>query len=196
MTLKEGKFITDLFKKPTAKCQYLLPSSCHPLHQTTSTIYSLAYRLRRICSDNKTFELRVSELKSYLLSSNYNSKIIDSEIAKARAISREEALKIVIKKENEREVFVVPFHPGLPSVTSIVKKHWEVMTSNSKILERCFPQKSLVAYSRPKNLKDELIRARISTRKKSGRLKNGYGPVKRVVNVAGSAKKQLFILIS
>ena len=45
VTLKEGKFITDLFKKPTARCQYLLPSSCHPLHQTTSIIYSLAYRL-------------------------------------------------------------------------------------------------------------------------------------------------------
>ena len=84
----------------------------------------------------------------------------------------------------------------MPSVTTIVKKHWEVMTSNSKILERCFPQKSLVAYSRPKNLKDELIRARISTRKKSGRLKNGYGPVKRVVNVAGQGPYPFFISMS
>ena len=174
VTLKEGKFNTDLFKKPFARCQYLLPSSCHLLHQTTSIIYSLAYRLRRICSDNNTFELRLAELKQDLLSRNYNSKIIDSEIKKARAISREEALKKVTKSKNSRQVFVVPYHPGLPSVSTIVQKHWEVMTSSSKILQRCFPQKSLVAYSRPKNLKDELIRAKISTSRRSGRLKNGY----------------------
>ena len=63
------------------------------------------------------------------------------------------------------------------------------MTSNSKILERCFPQKSLVAYSRPKNLKDELIRARISTRKKSGRLKNGYGPCQEGCQCCWISKK-------
>ena len=80
------------------------------------------------------------------------------------------------KSENSRQVFVVPFHPALPSVSAIVQKHWSVMTSGSKILQRCFPQKSLVAYSRPKNLKDELIRAKISTKKKSGRLKNGFRP--------------------
>ena len=99
VTLKNGKFVTDLFKKPTARCQYLLPSSCHPLHQTTSIIYSLAYRLRRICSDNETFELRLSELKADLLSRNYSGKIIDSEIKKARKITREEALKKVPKKK-------------------------------------------------------------------------------------------------
>ena len=63
------------------------------------------------------------------------------------------------------------------------------MTSNSKILERCFPQKSLVAYSRPKNLKDELIRARISTRKKSGRLKNGYSPCQEGCQCCWISKK-------
>ena len=162
ITLENGKFSTDLYKKDTAKCQYLLPSSCHAVHQTTGIIYSLAYRLKRICSDNAKFEHQLSELKQDLLSRQYNGRIIDKEFDKVRKITRQEALKKVIKEENEREALVVTYHPSLPSVSSVLKKHWEVMTENPN-LKRCFPSKSLVAYRRNKNLKEHLVRARVSS---------------------------------
>ena len=41
---------------------------------------------------------------------------------------------------------------------------------------RCFPEPSMVAYRRPKNLGEILIRAKISSKRKSTRLKNGYRP--------------------
>ena len=90
---ESDKFSTDLYKKETFKPQYLHPSSCHIGHQSKNIPYSLAYRLRRICSNDTNFELRLSELKTDLLSRGYYSKIIDTALNKARLIPRSEALK-------------------------------------------------------------------------------------------------------
>ena len=45
-----GYLQTDLYQKPGKKCQYLIPTSAHPTPTTQGIPYSLAYRLRRICS--------------------------------------------------------------------------------------------------------------------------------------------------
>ena len=50
VSIKDGFIEADLYTKPTDKHQYLLISSCHPQHTKRSIPYSLALRLRRICS--------------------------------------------------------------------------------------------------------------------------------------------------
>ena len=77
---------------------------------------------------------------------------------------RQEALKKVEKKQLEREVLVLTYHPGLPSVTSVVKSHWDVMCGQSNRLKRCFQKPSMIAYRRPKNLRDILVKAKVSNR--------------------------------
>ena len=49
---------TDLYYNPTDKHQYLLHSSSQPNHTKRSIPYSLALRLRRICSTDNFFETR------------------------------------------------------------------------------------------------------------------------------------------
>ena len=98
---KNEKFSTDLYKKETHRPQYLDPTSCHVGHTSKNIPYSLAYRIRRICSDDTSFELRLSELKADLLARKYNNKIIDQAFEKVRKISRQEALKKVEKKSNQ-----------------------------------------------------------------------------------------------
>ena len=46
-----------LYTKPTAEHQYLLRSSCHPLQTKRAFPFSLALRIRRICSSNETYSL-------------------------------------------------------------------------------------------------------------------------------------------
>ena len=63
-SLHNGKIVTDLYTKPADKPQYLLHSSCHPIHTKRAIPFSLALRLRRICSTNETFTLWTNELIS------------------------------------------------------------------------------------------------------------------------------------
>ena len=63
ISVENGKIITDLFRKPTSKPTALLPSSAHPGHITHNIVYSMAFRLLRICSTEDSFEKRLEALK-------------------------------------------------------------------------------------------------------------------------------------
>ena len=76
--------------------------------------------------------------------------------------------------EQNNNILVTTYHPALPSVTNIVRKHHRVMTDENSRLKRCFPKPSMVAYKRSKNIKDILVRAKINTRRKSKRKINGF----------------------
>ena len=64
--LNEGTIKTDLFIKPTAINQYLSPLSGHPQHVTRNIPYLLAFRIKRICSDEMGFEKQLAKLKRML----------------------------------------------------------------------------------------------------------------------------------
>ena len=108
VSIKGGNFSTDLYRKPTDRCQYLLPSSCHPSHIVKNIPFNLAYRILRICSEEEDFNKRLGELKELLISREYREKCVDDAIAKVQKISRRDALKKVKRKKNERPVFVCP----------------------------------------------------------------------------------------
>ena len=180
ISIDQGKIVTDLHKKDTARVQYLLPSSCHPGHVTKNIPFSLGYRLLRICSDHTRFLTRLEELKSDLLSRSYNPKVVDDAFRRVKMIPRSEALKKVERKSSDRECFVIEYHPALPSITTCVRRHWAVMTGQSQKLKRFFPKPSLVAYKRARNLGEILVRAKVSTTRKSSRKSNGYTLCKRL----------------
>ena len=134
----QGFIQTDLYKKECARVQYLLPESCHPGHITRNIPYSLAYRLLRICSNPETFRIRLEELKGDLHSRGYRTRVIDDAFKRVMTVTREEALKKVVAKKTTREVLSITYHPGLPSVSSILKKHHKVMTTEDPEMQACF----------------------------------------------------------
>ena len=138
----------------------------------------LAYRLLRICSKPEWFKIRLVELKNDLLSRNYNPKVIQDAFKRIEAVTREKALLRVEKKASEREPLVVTYHPSLPSLSKIVRKHHRVMIKSSSKLKRCFKAPSLIAYRRSPNLRDILIQAKLPKRKTS-RKTGGFYPCGR-----------------
>ena len=78
----------------------------------------------RICSLPENRNKRHLELKTLLLTREYEINLIDAAINKAVQIPISEALKRVVKtKTSQRTVFAITFDPRLPTISGIVKKH-------------------------------------------------------------------------
>ena len=161
-TISAGKIILDLYKKPTDRNMYLLPSSCHPPHQHENVPISLAMRINRICTFSETREKRFQELAGMLKDRGYRHGMVQAAIDKARKIPRNIALRKVVKSVNtKRPVAVVSWDPRLPPIDTIQQKHWRGMTSLDPYLKQVFPEPPLLAYKRQKNIRDYLIRAKL-----------------------------------
>ena len=94
------KSVGLVYTKPTDTHQYLLstytpvspPTSCHLKHCCKNVPYSLALRLRCICSDSDTFESRARELTGHLCKRGYQKQEISLAIERALQQKREDLL--------------------------------------------------------------------------------------------------------
>ena len=80
-------------------------------------------------------------------------------IDQATSVTRAEALK---KKDRNtlgnRVPLVVTYHPHLPKLSMILRKHLPILQVSER-MKRMISSAPLVAYRRPRNLKDLLVRA-------------------------------------
>ena len=154
----------DLCTKPTDKLQYLLHSSCHPFHTKRAIPFSLALRLRRICSSDETFTLRTNELIQYLNSRGYNLSFLKHEIQHVHAIARTETLKPSQTTSNQpsRVPLVITYNPSLRSVSSIIHRHFSILSSSPRCTN-VFTSVLLVAFRRTDNLSDILVKSKLRT---------------------------------
>ena len=67
VSINGDALVTSVSYKPTDSPSYILFSSSHPNHTKQSTPYSQFLRLRRLCSEDKDFETKSLEMRSFLL---------------------------------------------------------------------------------------------------------------------------------
>ena len=158
--INESGIHTDLYTKPTDTHQYLMPTSCHPKHCTNSIPYSQSLRCRRICSNEEDFQMRVRELKQHLLTRGYNEELVDRQMERAIIIPRENTLQNHQRQTSmgiQRLPLVITYHPGLPN---ILKKHLPILHASDRLRD-AVPDPPMVAFRRPKNLRDLLVWAEL-----------------------------------
>ena len=80
---KDVRLETDIYYTETDSKQYLLFTSCHSIHPKLSIPYNLARRLWTIISEQNTLEIRLNELRTFLLTQKYSKKLIQSGIDRA-----------------------------------------------------------------------------------------------------------------
>ena len=116
ITITDGMISTDLYRKETDKPSALLPSSAQPGHITKNIVYSMGFRLLRICSTEETFEYRLEELKNnFLIPRNYKPSLINVEFERVRELPgddfierRRGALEKIEKEERNHERIIAP----------------------------------------------------------------------------------------
>ena len=159
VNLHNGFLETDLYSKPTDTHQYLQWSSCHPKHTKQSLPYSLAFRLRRICSSDDTLNTRITQLKDHLMARGYPTKVIEREIKKAISIPRDQALQPqqTDTKSKDRVPFVVTYDPSHSTLATAIHKYLPILHSSRRCKE-AISEAPMVAFRRPCNIKDKLVR--------------------------------------
>ena len=176
MSLINGKLATDLNTKPTDKHQYLLQSSCHPKHTKRAIPFSLALRLRRICSADDTFTKRTTELKTYLNKRGYNLSFLDQEIRRVHNITRTESLAskdTSQTSQSKRVLLVITYNPALRSVASIIHKHLNILSSSPRCAN-VFNAAPLVAFRRSNNLSNLLVSAKLRNPNQSNQPRGSF----------------------
>ena len=137
--------------------------SCHPKHCKASIPFSQALRLRRICSEDRIYMQRTRELKQHFLSLGYHDQHLENEFKRALDKSREACLQLKSNQENTARIpLVVTHHPILPSFHLTTKRHLSILHASDP-LRRAFEHPPLIAFRRPRNLRDLLVRATLST---------------------------------
>ena len=143
------------------------PQECMALcrHCKESIPYSQALRLKRICSKDETYQTRVREMKQHFLQRGYNEQILESQFQKVAGLTRDETLHHHEREKETRPVLVTTFDPRQPPLGQITKKHHHILHLSDKIW-KAVPEPPLIAYRRPKNLRDLLVRAEVTIRER------------------------------
>ena len=79
--------------------------------------------------------------------------MVEAAIDKARLVPRDRALqKRKQTTKAQRPIFVVPYDPRLPAITSAMAKHWQSTTQDS-YLKKLFKERPITAFRKQQNIK-------------------------------------------
>ena len=91
-----------------------------------------------------------------MIKRGYNPEFVSKEIDWARRLPREDTLRDKQPVTNQWIPFVATFHPALPNIAKILHRLQPVLQS-SRHCQGAIGQVPMVAFRRPKSLKDILV---------------------------------------
>jgi hypothetical protein len=92
------------YQKPTDKHTLLSNSSCHPQHVKKAIPYSVALRMRRLCTDEEDFKLALIDQAWALLGRGHPEAHIADGFTRAVLKPREDTLKRTIREDTKNVV--------------------------------------------------------------------------------------------
>ena len=112
-------------------------------------MYSMGYRLLRICGTPESFEYRLKELnENFLIPRGYKQKLIDIQFERLRNLpgnnfeeKRNFSLEKKPKENNHEDRIIVPinFNPHMARPSMVMKKHYTAMIKKNENLKEVFP---------------------------------------------------------
>ncbi|XP_060579543.1 uncharacterized protein LOC132736432 [Ruditapes philippinarum] len=162
---KSYELQTNVYVKETNNHQYLDYTSCHPKRCKDGIPHSQAKRYRRIISDDDVFSTSLSKLREFFISRNFPETVIDSAFLHVSQMSQEDALRPQDKEKKNVLPFIVTYNPSLPNIGNTIHKYWDLLnlSKNEGVKNIHNNYTPIIAYKRPRNLQDFLVRSRFDT---------------------------------
>ena len=159
VSINGNALATSVSYKPTDSHSYLLFSSPHPNHTKQSILYSQFLRLRRLCSDDKDFETKSLEMRTFFVERGYPTHLLDSAIQKAFNNSRRDSFKPPLAKISDDKIpLVLTFHPFSYKVRDVISRNFLIL-KNDPETSAIFTDTPLISFIRNKNMRNNLVRS-------------------------------------
>jgi hypothetical protein len=159
----ENRIQTDLYSKPTDSHSYLLYDSAHPQRCKDSIPYSQFLRVRRICSMEEDCRDHILTLTCHFMGRGYPMKLLEEAATEVHRLDRALLLRKAGDKARDKEdrVFLITtYNPNFQHLRKIVKNNWDFL-GKSPTTDFLYERRLMCGYRRPKNLRDQLVRANI-----------------------------------
>jgi hypothetical protein len=138
----------------------------HTSSRITFLTLTIVGRSRRDVSSHQdifqTFGFPDSQ-DGWLKKRGYNNASINHCFNKASGIDRKDLIQYKEKKTNNKVSFVITYHPALSNLSNIVREHWTTIQKHPELC-KIFKEPPVLAFRKPKSLKDILVGADISPR--------------------------------
>ena len=165
-----GKLESKLYVKPTDRTMVLVYNSFNPRPCKQGITYSQALRYRRLTTSNEILKASLQRLCKILLIRGYKSHHIDHEFTKVYQFTQNDLMNtasLVPKRLNSSTHPVTPplilsYDPICEPIKQILKEHWQYIEEDPP-LNHLWPTKPFLSLKRRHNLKDRLVRAKLST---------------------------------
>ena len=162
--MEMGELKTELYVKPSDRTRYLHVESDHPKHVKEGIAKGQARRLRRICSTDEDYWKYGEGVRRKLTSRGYGANYVKRHLKEGADMDRQEALKRVEKKMDNRLNFVTTYSSYLPNVNEILKRHGHYLEEDG--LGEYVKEVPRLSLRRGKNLADLVVAAK--PRKQAG----------------------------
>ena len=162
--LDNSTIYTTLYVKPTDRNNYLPFDSAHPYHCKKGLPYGQFLRIRRICSKEDDYRHHCVEKAALLRQKGYPQMLIDEAYVKARDKGRNELLKPADRSVSHlppKTYMTTTYNPSFDGLRTQVKKTWDLLDRSSST-RHIHTMGLQVGYRRPKNLRDLLVRSKLS----------------------------------
>ena len=155
LSLVGSKAVSNYNNQQRKKCY-------HQIGLFVPYIYNLARRLRTIISEQNTLEIRLNELKSFLLTQKYPKKLVQSGKDRAMQLDQK-TLRNVTEKTSEPVITYVSTHnPKNPEIFILINFNLPILQEDPKMNKVLSNFKLIKSKRQPNNLKRLLTKAKFN----------------------------------
>ena len=124
--------------------------------------YSQALRLRRICSSTDTLRKWIIKYSDFFVACGYERGKVLDKIQRVLTLAQKKCLQTKERQPMNRIPFVITYNHRATFIAEVVKRNWNFPQSQER-LALLFNKPPLVAYRRPRSLRDRLVSTNLGT---------------------------------